>query len=606
MNVAEYVVQFLAERGVKDVFLVSGGGIMYLTDAVGNAPDMRYWCNYHEQACAIAAEGYARVLGTPGVCIVTTGPGSTNALSAIAGAWVDSIPVIVISGQVRTDLIADYSKWRQLGPQEINIVDLARPVTKRVIEVKKPDEVRNALEAVWEAATTGRPGPVWLSIPLDVQGADAPRAREAVAAPESAGRGVFREADDDGRLDDVLTRLRTARRPLILAGSGIHLARAEAEFDAFVRRLRIPVVATIGGMDLLGEDHPFFMGRFGPTGQRRANFALQNADLLLCVGSSMSVAAVGFDTSGFAPNAAKIMVNIDANELTKPHLHVDVPVAMDVRDFIAVLQTRLPGHEAFERAEWAAACWSWKARYPLVTDDYLSDAQHVNSYYLASLLSGVLGRDDVVLTGNSLDATSIFHSFAVTNGQRVFTNENFGAMGWDLPALVGACVARPDARVILVTGDGSVQFNSQELMTIGANRLRATIFVLNNGGYQSIRNTQERYFEARYVGSDWSSGIANPSFEHLASAYGLHYELIKTNRDADARLAGVVQLGGPTLCEVMLSPLQERIPRVMSRRLDDGTLVSGALQDQYPFMPAGVIEKEMSVSKPLTRSNERA
>lgn len=596
MNVADVVIQFLAARGVGDVFLVSGGGIMYLTDALGRAGTPRYWCNYHEQACAIAAEGYARIKGTPGVCIVTSGPGATNALSGIAGAWVDSIPVIVISGQVRRDLIADYTRWRQVGPQEIDIVDMAKPVTKLALEVRTPDEVPAALALAWQTATTGRPGPVWLSIPLDVQGADlaasagpAPISPDAEHSSESTG-------PDAAAWRDIIARLREARRPLIVCGNGIHLANAEGQFRQFVERMEISVVATIGAMDLLGEDDELFVGRFGPTGQRRANFALQNADLLLCLGTGMSVAAIGFDNTGFAPGAARIMVNIDPNELTRPHLRLDLALAMDVRDFMRELDERVPVGESFSCDSWRSTCRDWKDRYPLVTTEYLEDDQHVNSYYLAHALSRVLSANDVVLTGNSLDAHSIFHSFAVTRGQRLITNVNFGAMGWDLPALVGACVAREGRRVVLVTGDGSLQFNSQELLTVGARKLNTVIFVLNNRGYQSIRSTQQRFSEGRLVGSDEASGVSNPSFESLAEAYGLQYRRLDTNSQVDAELPGVLALQGPTLCEINVGYAQERIPRVVSKRLADGTLQSGALHDQYPFLPESEIEANMQIS----------
>ncbi len=601
MIVADTVVEFLARHGIRDVFMVSGGGIMWLTDALGRAESPRFWCNYHEQACAIAAEGYARVTRGPGVCFVTTGPGAINALSGLAGAWVDSIPVIVIAGQVRRDLIADYSRWRQLGPQEINAVSMAKPVTKLALEVASAEEVPTALELAWQTAVEGRPGPVLLSIPLDVQGAQyvPPQSgRRASSASPALDSSANRAAPMDNRAAaDVLSRLDAAERPLIVAGNGIHLASAERQFDEFVRRVEIPVVATIGAMDLLGEDHPYFVGRFGPTGQRRANFALQNADLLLCLGSGMSVAAIGFDSTGFAPHAAKIMVNVDGNELTKPHLRIDLGLAMDVREFMQGVTDALPRGEAFDRQSWIAACRDWKVRYPLVTDDYTTDRAHVNSYYLANALSKVLSADDVVLTGNSLDAHSVFHSFAVTRGQRVITNVNFGAMGWDLPALVGACVAREGRRVVLVTGDGSLAFNSQELMTIGAQRLNALIFVLNNDGYQSIRSTQQRFSEGRLVGSDPASGVSNPSFAGLAEAYGLRYFNLDTNDAVDKLLAGMVGEGGPMLCEVNVSYSQERVPRVVSGRQADGTMSSGALHDQYPHLPQSEIDENMSVSR---------
>jgi acetolactate synthase-1/2/3 large subunit len=473
---------------------------------------------------------------------------------------------------------------------------MAKPVTKLALEIASPEDVPDALEAAWHAATSGRPGPVWLSIPLDVQGAEYVGGHHSPPQVASVEHEAEAHRANTTVLRDVLARLRGAKRPLIVCGNGVHLARAEAQFDEFVRRLGIPVVATIGAMDLLGEDHPCFIGRFGPTGQRRANFAVQNADLLLCLATGMSVAAIGFDSAGFAPGAAKIMVNIDANEMTRPHLRLDVAVPMDVRDFMRELVEALSPDERFEREPWTSACRSWKASYPLVTSEYVEDREHVNSYYLVHALSRVLNADDVVLTGNALDAHSVFHSFAVTKGQRLVTNVNFGAMGWDLPALVGACVARTGSRVVLVTGDGSMQFNSQELLAIGSRRLNALIFVLNNGGYQSIRSTQQRFSDGRLVGSDESSGIANPSYSALAQAYGLQYRRLENNAQVDAHLAEITAVVGPLICEVNVAYAQERIPRVVSRRLADGNLASGVLHDQYPFLPEAEIEANMSVS----------
>ncbi len=592
MNVAEYTIEFLARHGVEDVFMVSGGGIMYLVDALGQARTPRYWCNYHEQASAIAAEGYARLRGSPGACLVTTGPGATNALSGIAGAWVDSIPVIVISGQVRRELIADHTRWRQLGPQEIDIVAMAKGITKFAVEVDSADAVPAALEAAWLAATSGRPGPVWISLPLDVQGADI----ETWLSVEPPSVVHSHESVDPALIGQVLSRLRDAKRPVILAGNGIHLARAEDLFDEFVRQVGIPVVATIGAMDLLGEDHPYFAGRFGPTGQRRANFVVQNADVLLSLGSGMSVAAIGFDSEGFAPHAAKIMVNVDQEEMTRPHLAAEMTVAMDVRDFMAALRRSISATERFGSEQWTTMWRSWKVQYPIVTHDYLEDPQHVNSYYLAHRLSEALDNTDVVLTGNSLDAHSVFHSFAVKRGQRVVTNVNYGAMGWDLPALVGVAVARGGRRVILVTGDGSIAFNCQELLTIGSRRLNAYIFVLNNMGYQSIRSTQGRYFDGRLVGSDNASGVANPSFRALSEAFGLEYHFLGSNDDVDERIDAILSESGPVLCEVNVDYSQERVPRVTSQRQQDGSLRSGRLHDQYPFLPPDEIEAIMRAS----------
>jgi acetolactate synthase-1/2/3 large subunit len=411
--VADYVIEALAARGVRDVFTVSGGGIMFLLDALGRHPDVTYWCNVHEQGCAIAAESYARVTGDIGVCLVTSGPGSTNALSAIAGAWVDSVPVVVISGQVRTGLIADYSKHRQIGPQEIDIIRMASPATKYAKTVMRPEDVPAELERAIRTATAGRPGPVWLNIPLDVQAAEVDEALVAAAAAAAPGPAPDPAMNRPESVAEVARLLRGSKRPVIVCGDGIHLAHAEAAFGRFVDRVGCPVVATMGGMDLLPEEHPLYLGRFGPTGQRRANFTLQNADLLLCLGASMAVTAVGFDTSGFAPRAKRVMVNIEADEMRKPHFVADHAVLADVKWFMERFVDEVASGDIDLDERWIDAVTRWKRDYPIVTADYLEDEEHVSSYVLASELSKVMGPGEVVLTGNATDAVSVHHSFAV-------------------------------------------------------------------------------------------------------------------------------------------------------------------------------------------------
>jgi acetolactate synthase-1/2/3 large subunit len=580
VNVAEYVFERIAEAGVKDVFMVSGGGCMYLVDALGRNDRLRYWCNHHEQASAIAAESNARVTGKLGVCLVTTGPGSTNALSAIAGAWVDSIPVLVVSGQVRTGLIADYARHRQIGPQEIDIVDMAAPVTKYAKTVMQAADVPQELERAIGLALSGRPGPVWLNIPLDIQSAEL---GDHIECPPHDNGAPAPASHDSDAVAAAVTMLAESRRPLVLCSNGIHLSHAEETLRTFLERLGTPMVTTIGGMDLLEDAHPLSMGRFGATGQRRANFALQNADLLLCIGASMSIASVGFDTSGFAPRAKKIVVNIEPAELEKPNLRIDLGIEMDARSFMQAVLSSPPTMAA--DPEWVRACQEWKERYPLVSSDHLTDTEHVNSYVFANSLSQVMGPGEVIVTGNGMDAASVFHSFAPKQGQRMLANANFGAMGWDLPAVVGACVARDNARTVLMTGDGSMELNVQELLTIGSNKLNVKIFVINNGGYESIRATQHNFFEGRFVGCEASSGVSNPDFEALARAYGLTYRRIGTNADISDALSEVMADDSPWLCELNVSFLQEKSPKIVSRRRPDGSFESCSLDDQYPFLP---------------------
>ncbi len=588
IKVSDYVMNFLVAKGVHHLFLVTGGGIMHLQDSAGKVEGLTYICNHHEQACAIAAESYARRKGHVGALLVTTGPGSTNALSAIPGAFVDSIPVFVISGQVRTDLIADYPRMRQLGPQEINILDMARPVVKYAATVMDPREIGRELDRAWTFATTGRPGPVWINIPLDIQSA---MIDEASLLPMDPPVAPLPRAEATTAIE-FLTQ---SRRPLWIFGAGIRIAGAEAEMRFLLEESGIPAIFTIGGMDLLEEDHPLNMGRFGPVGQRRANFALQNADLIFAMGASLSVASIGFNTQAFAPRARKAAINIDRHELDKPNLHLDLALHGDLRTFMQDLGERLQQRPTAPPAEWLLACAGWKMRYPTLTPDYYGDQEHVNSYIFAETLSRLLEAEDTVVTGNSLDIVSIYQSFRVQRGQRVYTNINYGAMGWDLPGAVGACLAGGNNRTILVTGDGSIQLNLQELLTIKQYGLNIKIFVLNNQGYEAIRSTQNSFFGGRLVGSDSTSGVGNPDYAHLAAAYGFRYLHIPDHRHMEECILAFLAKPGAGICELNISYNQARSPRASSFRREDGTMESRPLEDMAPFLSRDEVYENMHI-----------
>lgn len=589
IKLSDYVVDFLVKQGIRDIFMVSGGGIMHLVDSVGKHPDMHYFCNYHEQSCAIAAETYARVKNHIGACLVTTGPGSTNALSGVVGAWADSIPLIVISGQVRRDLIADYKKLRQLGPQEINIIDMVQSVTKYAVTVMDPERIRYELEYAIAQATEGRPGPVWINIPLDVQ---------AVMVEEDLLPGYVAESDNLDQsivltINKVVELLRQAKRPALICGNGIHLARAEELLERFIRKVHIPVLLTIGGMDLLDENDEFNMGRFGPIGQRRANFVLQNADLLISLGASMSMASTGFNISGFAPKAIKVMVNVDPGELSKPTYIPDIAIPCDLRYFLSTALDQMEDIQIKELPRWKEACQNWKKRYPACVPEYYANLNFVNTYAFVDILSDLMTPEDVLVTGNSLDIASVYQTFRVKNGQRMITNSNYGAMGWDLPGAIGACIGRGNKRTVLLTGDGSFQFNAQELLTIGINRLNVKIFIVNNQGYDSIRATQDNYFSGHYVGADMSSGVGNPNYAMLAAAYGLKYENILNNDQVRKKTTTLLNWEGPTLCELNVARDQGRSPKTSSYRKEDGTFESRPLEDMFPFLPREEIWENM-------------
>ncbi len=586
VRVSDYVMDFLVARDVRDIFMVSGGGIMHLVDSAGVREGMRYWCNYHEQACAVSAEGYARVSGKPGACLGTVGPGASNLISGIIGAWVDSIPLLAIVGQVRRDLVADYTKIRQKGPQEGNSVAMAVPVTKAAFTVTDANGIRCDLERAWHIATSGRPGPVLVEIPLDVQGGKIdPRQLEPYSPPPAARNKTL-----DADLAEAIEALRAAKRPLIIGGSGVRLGQAVSAFRAFVEHAQIPVVLPDAAKDLLPEDHPLNVGVFGTAGQRRANFAVQSADCVLSLGAGLCVKKVGFNFAGFAPRAKKLIVDIDEGQLFHQAVKPDVGILADVAAVLPVFSQML-GRQ--ERPKWIAACNRWKERYPLIVDEYFTDRAHVNSYVFVDRLAEGLGSDDVVVGGAGLDTVSCIQAFRVKQGQRSFTSINWGSMGWDVPMAIGACIGNDRKRTICVTGDGSIQLNLQELMTIRHNCLPVKIFVFNNHGYASIRSTQQNFFEGRYVGSHPKSGVTAPDFAKLAAAYGLPYAHI-ANNDAIAKgLTEVLANDGPVLCEVNIAPEQGITPKASSLRRADGTFESRPLEDMAPFLPREEIAENM-------------
>jgi acetolactate synthase-1/2/3 large subunit len=591
VKVSDYVARFLVQRGIEDIFLVSGGGIMHLLDSVGRQSGLRYWCNYHEQACAIAAEAYAKYRRRPGAALVTVGPGGVNALSGVVGAWMDSVPTLILSGQVRRDLIADPAMIRQKGPQEGDVVGLARHITKSAATVMDPRDLRWELERAWHLATTGRPGPVWVELPLDIQGTmveeDSLRPYQAPPPDPAGAAALLAGAEAAAR------ELRRSRRPLVVAGNGLHWARAEERFLALLRRHPMPTVMPCTAKDLLWEDHPCNQGIFGVAGQRRANNALQSADLLLSLGSGLCLSKTGFNVAGFAARARKVFVDIDPGQLRHQIITPDLAVEADLGEFLEALEEALGTRPLEPDPRWAEACAEWRARHPPVEPEHRVPAAEVNTYVFMDELAERLGPEDVVIAGNGMDVVSYYQAFRVKPGQRGIFSGNWGAMGWDLPQAVGAAVAAGGRRVVLVTGDGSIQLNIQELLTIGHHRLPVCVFLFNNGGYASIRATQKAFFDGRFVGADLGSGVANPDFRLLAGAYGLDYARIdgpdQLGPGLDRILAGPL----PVLCEVRVAPAQGVSPKASAFKREDGTLESRPLEDMAPFLPREEIQANL-------------
>ena len=590
-RVADYIADFIASLGVGHVFLLPGGGAMHLNDAVGKHPQLEVVACHHEQAAAIAAEAYGRIQENIGVAMVTTGPGATNAVTAVAGAWIESVPLLVLSGQVkRADLLRG-SPLRQKGVQEVDIVSIVRPITKYAVTIERPEDIRRELEQATHLARTGRGGPVWIDVPLDVQGAPIDPATLKGWQPDEHAAPTI----DPAQLAHIRTLLENAQRPLILAGHGVRLSGAAQAFRTCVESLGVPVVTTWNALDLLPYDHPLCVGRPGVVALRAPNFAVQNADLLIAIGSRLDNILTAYAPRDFARHAHKVVVDVDAHEIAKLDMPIDVAVTSDAGDFLAALMTTL-GHARFERPQWLARCADWKARYG-VNDGQPFPAQGTISHFqFADALSDAIPADTLVSTGSSGLAVEVFYTvFRNRPGQRVFLTSGLGAMGYGLPAAIGACLANERRPMVAVESDGSLQLNLQELATLRGLNLPICLVVMNNGGYASIRNTQRNYFEARYVGTGPEAGLWMPRLEDLARTYELPFLRISDAAQLAAGLAAAMAQPRPLIVEVVLQRDEALAPKVAAVPQANGSMASMPLEDMSPLLPLAQLQAEMLV-----------
>jgi acetolactate synthase-1/2/3 large subunit len=606
MRLADYVMQRVAEAGVGHVFMVPGGGAMHLIDALGRRQDIEFVCTLHEQAAAIAAEAYARVTNNLGVVLVTTGPGGTNALTGVAGAWLESTPCLIISGQVKRTDLKGALRVRQRGPQELDVVSLATPITKYAATVLDPLTIGYELDKAMHLARAGRPGPVWLDIPLDVQAAQVEpseliRYHEPIAGDPAVDERMLMD-----QIGEAIELLNAAERPVLLVGNGVRLAGAGSALLQLVDVLDIPVLTTWMGADLLWETHPRFFGKPGTVASRGANFALQNADLLVSIGARLDSSVTGFDQSQFARAARKVVVDIDRAEIEKLRMPVDVPVCADALAFIAGVIRREPAITSRDRGEWLRRCVEWKDRYPVIAPEYWEQTGHANTYVFSAVLADELTGDDLIIPGSSgVGIDTFWLAFSVKEGQRLFSTGGLGAMGFGLPAAIGGCLASGGKRTIGVDGDGGFQLNIQELQTLVRLRLPVKLFVLSNEGYASIRAMQNSHFEGRLVGCDPSSGLTLPDLTKIGAAYGLETFRISDNAGLRESIRRVLRWPGPVLCEVMVAPDQVIGPRVSSAVRADGGMVSRPLEDLWPLLGRDELRANMLIPT-LDEVDERA
>jgi acetolactate synthase-1/2/3 large subunit len=610
MKLSDYVLKFIADLGVKHCFLVVGGGAMHLNEALSKSSIVPI-CNLHEQASSIAAENYSKATNHLGFALLTTGPGGTNAITGLAGAWLDSTPVLFFSGQVkRADRMfhADGTPMgvRQVGVQEVDIISVVTPLTKYAITVLEPADIRYHLEKAIYLARHGRRGPVWVDIPLDVQAAPIDETKLRGFDPSELGPAFTADkAAISAAVSTAIDHLNQSERPMLLIGNGIRLSRAEAEMERLLCALDIPAEVTWLAIDLMADDDPLYVGRPGTIAQRGANFAIQNCDYLLSIGARQDRVVTGFSPAGFAREAYKVMVDIDPAELAKMvdangDDVIHTPVCCDAGDFMREMLAQQHKIVRKPRTEWKKRCVGWRTRYPLVLPEHKTPGR-VSVYNLAEVMSGVLHEGDSIVSGSSGTGIELFLlAFRVKKHQRIFHTTALGSMGFAIPAAIGACLGRDNRPTIVVDGDGGFQFNIQELETVKRLNLPIKFFVLNNEGYGSIRASQKVFFGETIIGCDDATGQSLPDVRKVAAAYGIKTDIITSQDETDdhliAELERVLNTPGPVVCDVHIVLDETRQPRLSSTQRPDGSFVSRPLEDLWPFLSREEFAENMIIA----------
>lgn len=591
MRAADYLMQRLAEAGATEVFLLPGGGAMFLNDALVCEKRLNPVPCHHEQACGIAAEAHGRVRETFGVCMVTTGPGATNAITPVAGAWIESISLLIISGQVkRPDLLAG-RPLRQSGVQEVDIVPMVRHITKYAVTIDDPQQIRYHLERALYEMRNGRAGPVWLDVPLDVQAA----AVNPEKLPEFTPPEALPASDLAAAANNVLALLASAERPLILAGHGVRLAGGARALLAAAERLQIPIATTWNALDIIPANHPLCAGRPGVVALRPGNFAVQNCDLLISIGCRLDNIITAYNPRGFARAAKKVVIDVNRNEIDKLDMDIALGITADAADFLAVLDKTISPPMP-RRDAWLTRIADWKVRYPVNDGHPFPSSGPINHYHFVSALSAAVPPDMLIATGSSGLAVEVFYTvFQNKPGQRVFLTSGLGSMGYGLPAAIGACFANGKRPMVAIESDGSLQLNLQELATLRAQNLPICLIVMNNGGYASIRNTQRNYFAGRHVGTGPEAGLLLPDLEQVAATYGLPFKRITDAADLAPVLNEVAGSPQAMIVNVQLTPNEILAPKCAALPQPDGSMLSMPLEDMSPLLPLAELEAQMLV-----------
>ncbi len=587
-RVADYIMEFIADLGVKHVFLLPGGGAMFLNDALALCERLTPVPCQHEQACAIAAEAYSRIDGNYGVAMVTTGPGATNAITGVAGAWIESVPMLVISGQVKRKDLLGTSPLRQKGVQEVDIVSLIGNITKYAKTIERPEDIRLELDRAVRLSRSGRCGPVWLDVPLDIQAAVIDKSKlkgeesMVTLSPEIAP--LFS--------DKLRELLRNSQRPLILAGHGVRLSGGMEELKRAAEKLQIPVATTWNALDLLPHNHLLNVGRPGVVALRGPNFAVQNCDLLISIGCRLDNIITAFNPQGFARGAKKVIVDVDPNEIDKLPMLIDLRIVSSAKTFL----TELSKIEYAGHSTWIDRCQSWKLRYGAEHQIQYSADGRISHSELVDSLSRIIPESTLISTGSSGLAIEFFYTlFKNKVGQRVFLTSGLGSMGYGLPAAIGSCFSNGLKRMVAIESDGSLQLNIQELATLRAFKLPIILIIMNNDGYASIRNTQRNYFSSRFIGTGPEANLWMPELRDVSKAYDIPYCLIDSPKNLDAKLVEALGSQGPLIVDVRLERNETLAPKVSAIPLPDGSMTSMPLEDMSPLLTLDELEAEMIV-----------
>lgn len=598
MKLTDYVIEFLAGQGIDCIFGVTGGSVVHLFDSADRHKKMQTVFCHHEQAAALAAASYARIKNAPGVCIITTGPGGTNAITGLCGAWLDSVPCIFISGQARLEHTTRNKPVRQVGGQQIDIVSFVAPMTKYSVMVEDAQQIKYHLQKAVHLATSGRPGPVWIDLPLNLQWADInpeqlPGFDPTESPSNSANAPLYQP------LAQLESWLKTAQRPLVVAGYGIRAAGAVDLFEQWIKRTGIPFVCTWNTSDIMASDHPGYLGRIGVAGQRGANLTIQNCDLLISLGSHLCMTLTGGRFNAFARGAKKVVIDIDPVELANSNIKHDLGIQADAKEFLQqILKTKL---QKLSLSEWHTKCAKYKT-YNLIPAEWRKAKKFIDPYVFIDLLTGQLkSQDTLVVDGGGTALYMPFQASQIKKGQRMVVSGGISAMGTGLPESIGAYFARPQGQVICFIGDGSMQFNIHELQTIIHHRLPIKIIVFNNQGYLAMRHTQDGFLNSRYVGSDAKGGLSLPDYQKIASAYGLKAVRVRNYREAVPKVKAVLKYQGPVLCEIMIPPDQALIPTGGFKKNPDGTATGMPLEDMFPYLSRKEFFENMIV-EPLAES----